>query len=185
MNFNDHSNLKDSHALLSPSQYHWIRYSDEKLIERLNTYNAQEEGVAKHAYAEQAIKLGRKQGGPNDALKMHINDAIGFRMTPEVLLYYSQWCYGTADAIGFNTRKSKLRIHDLKTGVTPAHMDQLLVYASLFFLEYGIKPGEVETELRIYQSGEVICHIPEVDEIAPIMDKIVWFDRLIDDTLNR
>lgn len=185
MNFNDHSNLKDLHAFLSPSKYHWIRYSDEKLLDKLKTHRATEEGVIKHAYAEQAIRLGRKQGGPNDAIKLHINDAIGFRMTPEVVLSYSPWCFGTADAIGFNSRKSKLRIHDLKTGTTVASMDQLMVYTAIFCLEYDVKPSEIETELRIYQGVEPIIHIPGVPEIVPIMDKIVWFDKLIDSTFER
>ena len=31
MNFNEHLDLKDKHAFLSPSKYHWINYDDEKL----------------------------------------------------------------------------------------------------------------------------------------------------------
>ena len=66
-----------------------------------------------------------------------------------------------------------LRIHDLKTGATPAHIEQLLIYAAFFCLEYRIKPGEIDIELRIYQNDEILYHKPEADEILPIMDKII------------
>jgi hypothetical protein len=108
---------------------------------------------------------------------MYVNDAIGYKMTPEQPLYYSENCFGTCDAISF--RKNQLRIHDLKTGVTPAHMEQLLIYASLFCLEYGIKPSSIEAELRIYQSDDIIGYIPEPEEIVHVMDKIIYFDNII------
>ena len=98
-------------------------------------------------------------------------------MTPEQLLYYSENCFGTADAISF--RNKELRIHDLKTGTTKTHMEQLMIYAALFCLEYKKKPRNIKIELRIYQNNEVLIHNPEVDEIAPIMDKIIQFDKLI------
>lgn len=109
---------------------------------------------------------------------MYVNDAIGYKMTPEQLLYYSENCFGTADSISF--RKKFLRIHDLKTGEIPAHMEQLLIYAALFCLEYNIKPYELDgVELRIYQSDDIIYMNPEADEIVPIMSKIVTGDRII------
>ena len=108
---------------------------------------------------------------------MYVNDAIGFKMKPEQPLYYSENCFGTADAICF--RNGKLRIHDLKTGITPTHMEQLLVYTSLFCLEYRVKPVDISIELRIYQNDEVLVHEPEVDEIAPIIDKIITFDKVL------
>ena len=108
---------------------------------------------------------------------MYVNDAIGYRMTPEQPLYYSENCFGTADAIAF--RDGFLRIHDLKTGVTPTHIEQLIVYAALFCLEYRTKPSDIEVELRIYQNDEVLIHNPEVDEIAPVIDKIISFDKLL------
>ncbi len=37
-----------------------------------------------------------------------------------------------------------------------------------------------EMELRIYQNDEVLIHNPEVDEIVPIMDKIIAFDKLLE-----
>ena len=112
-------------------------------------------------------------------LNMYVNDAIGFKMTPEQPLFYSENCFGTADTIAF--RDSLLRIHDLKTGVIPAHMEQLMIYAALFCLEYKIKPAEIEIEieLRLYQNNEILYHNPTVEEIVPIIDKIVTFDKII------
>lgn len=106
-----------------------------------------------------------------ETFKSYVNDGIGFHMSPEVPLVYSDIFFGTTDTIDF--RNNFLRIHDLKTGATPAHIEQLLIYAALFCLEYRIKPGEIEIELRIYQNGEIIFHNPAADEILPIMDKII------------
>ena len=108
---------------------------------------------------------------------MHVNDAIGYRMTPEQVLYYSENCFGTADAIKFS--KDFLRIHDLKTGDIPAHMQQLEIYTALFCLEYGIKPGDIGIELRIYQNNEILKEVPTPEIILPIMDKIKSFDKII------
>ena len=121
--------------------------------------------------------LGQKLPKSNKTLNMYVNDAIGFKMRPEQVLYYSDNCFGTADAISF--RGDILRIHDLKTGVTPAHMNQLLIYSALFCLEYAIKPSEIETELRIYQNNEIVFMKPTIEDIAPIMDKIITFDKVI------
>ena len=101
-------------------------------------------------------------------------------MQPEQVLFYSYNCFGTADAIAF--RKNFLRIHDLKTGVIPASLHQLEIYAALFCLEYEIKPGELDgIELRIYQNDDILIGNPEADIILPIMDKIVTFDRILDE----
>ena len=108
---------------------------------------------------------------------MYVNDAIGYKMVPEQVLYYSDNCFGTADAISF--RGNLLRIHDLKTGVIPAHMEQLEIYAALFCLEYKFKPSDIEIELRIYQSDEILYHKPTSEDIVPIMDKIITFDKII------
>ena len=100
-------------------------------------------------------------------------------MHPEKILYYSDNCFGTADAISF--RNSMLRIFDLKTGLIPAKIEQLLIYAALFCLEYKLLPSDIDIELRIYQNNEVLFHIPEADEIVPIMDKIKTFDKIINE----
>ena len=179
MNFNKHSNLEGQHAFLGASKYHWINYDEEKIAEAYTRALAAQRGTELHAFAAQAIKLRQKLRGSRSTLAMYVNDAIGFRMTPEQILYYSQNCFGTADSISF--RDGLLRIHDLKTGMTPGHMEQLVVYAALFCLEYGVKPGEIEYELRLYQSNEIIVSNPTVEDIAPVMDKIVTFDRIIDE----
>ena len=98
-------------------------------------------------------------------------------MDTEVVLFYSPRFFGTADAISF--RKNFLRIHDLKTGKNPAKMEQLMVYAALFCLEYRIKPGDIEMELRIYQNDEIVIFNPTAEDILPIMDKIVHLDKLL------
>ena len=58
-------------------------------------------------------------------------------------------------------------------------MEQLMVYAALFCLEYKVKPGDINMELRLYQNDEVLFHNPEPTEIAPIIDKIITFDKII------
>jgi hypothetical protein len=177
MNFNKHLNYEGRHAFLGASSYHWINYDESKLVESFTNAMAKAKGTKLHAFAADCIKLGVKLPRSNKTLNMYVNDALGFKMTPEQVLYYSDNCFGTADAISF--RKNVLRIHDLKTGSTPAHMEQLMIYAALFCLEYRIKPGEIEIELRIYQSDKIEVCVPEVEYIAHIMDKIVTFDKHI------
>ena len=177
MNWHKHSELEGTHAFLSPSKYHWIGYDQDKLLESYNNYMAIQRGTELHEFASRCITLGIKLPRNQKTLNMYVNDSIGYRMRPEQTLCYSSNCYGTADAIAF--RKNVLRIHDLKTGKIPAHMEQLLVYAALFCLEYRVKPKDIQTELRIYQNDDVILHTPGVDEIVPIMDKIISFDKLL------
>ena len=98
-------------------------------------------------------------------------------MDSEVVLYYSENCFGTADAICF--RNDILRVHDLKTGETKTHMEQLMIYAALFCLEYKVKPGEIQIILRIYQNDEIIELEPDVDDILHIMDRIIKADKII------
>lgn len=177
MNFNQHFNLAGRHAFLGASKYHWVNYDDDKLVDTYSKFLAVQRGTELHDIAAKLIKLGLKQPKSKKTFNMYVNDAIGYKMTPEQVLYYSDNCFGTADSISF--RNGLLRIHDLKTGVTPAHMEQLMIYAALFCLEYKMKPSEIEMELRIYQSDEIVVHNPEVDEIVPIMDKIVTFDKIL------
>ena len=177
MNFAKHSNLEGAHAFLGASKYHWINYDEEKLIFTYKKHLATLKGTELHEFAAMCISLGQKLPKSKKTLNMYVNDAIGFKMQPEQVLYYSDNCFGTADAISF--RNGLLRIHDLKTGATPARMEQLLVYAALFCLEYKVKPGEIEFELRIYQSDDIMICNPTVEDIAPIMDKIISFDKVI------
>ena len=106
-------------------------------------------------------------------------------MNPEVLLYYSPRIFGTADAIKYDARKKLLRIHDLKTGVTKPHREQLEIYAALFCLEYDIKPSDIDFELRIYQKNkDVDIWFPTTDVIFPIMDKIVSHDKCLKELME-
>jgi hypothetical protein len=178
MNFNEHSDLAGKHAFLSASNYHWINYDSDKLVEVFRNSQAARRGTELHAFAHYAVRLGVKLPNNNKTLNKYVNDALGFHMTTEQVLFYSYNCYGTADALSFT--KNLLRIHDLKTGVIPGSMHQLEVYAALFCLEYGYKPGEIEIELRIYQSDDILVAVPELDAIAHLMSKIVVFNNLID-----
>ena len=188
MNFNQHLNLEGKHAFFGASQYHWINYSDEKMLQVYMNMLATERGTRLHAFAAEAIELRRKMKG-GDYFAKYVNDAIGYGMTPEVVLYYSDVCFGTADAIKFDEKKGFLRIHDLKSGATPTHFEQLMVYVAYFCLEYNVRPGDIETELRIYQEPndknkydtDVRIYIPTTDEIVPIMDKAVTFTKAIHD----
>lgn len=177
MRFNDHSKLEGRHAFLSASKYSWTNYDDDKLDATYRTARAARRGTELHAFAHMAITLGIKQARTSKTLNMYVNDAIGFRMTSEQILYYSDNAFGTADTISF--RKNLLRIHDLKNGVTPASMRQLEIYAAFFCLEYQVKPPTIEMELRIYQNDEVVVHNPDPQVIIEIMDKIVRFDERI------
>ena len=178
MKFNNHSKLEGLHAPFSPSQAHWLRYDDDKIAEVYIKKKASEMGTKLHQWAKDTIDLGIKQPRSKKTLYAYVNDAIGFKMDTEVVLYYSDRFFGTADAISF--RNGFLRIHDLKTGVIPVHMEQLEVYAALFCLEYKVKPGEIDMELRIYQNDEVLVHTPTAEDIAPIMDRIVHLDKILE-----
>ena len=177
MNFNKHSNLEGQHAFLGASKYHWINYDEAKVADSYTKFLAAQKGTILHDFAAQCIKLGQKLPKSQKTLNMYVNDAIGFKMIPEQVLYFSENCFGTADTITF--RNGLLRIHDLKTGVTPAHMEQLEIYAALFCLEYQKKPSDIEMELRLYQSNEILVHNPTAEDIVPIMDKIISFDKII------
>ncbi len=178
MNFNRHSDFEGQHAFLGASKYHWINYSEEKLAAAYAKSVATQKGAILHDFAAQCIRLKQKLPKSRKTLNMYVNDAIGYKMLPEQILYYSDNCFGTADSIIF--RDNLLRIHDLKTGQTPAHMEQLEIYAALFCLEYKYKPGNIDMELRLYQNDEIIFHNPTAEDIAPIMDKIIYFDKIID-----
>ena len=178
MNFNRHSNLIGEHAFLGGSKYHWINYDEEKLYESFRKFLAIQKGTELHALACKCIQLGVKLPKSKKALNLYVNDAIGYRMIPELVLFYSNNAFGTADAISF--REKKLRIHDLKTGVSPVSMHQLEVYSALFCLEYTVKPIDISIELRIYQGDTVLVSVPSAEIISIIIDKIILFDKKIE-----
>lgn len=179
MNFIKHSNLKGLHAPFSASKYHWLNYDDEKALIVYENLKAKEMGTRLHNWAKETIDLGIKQPRSSKTLYSYVNDAIGYGMDTEILLYYSKYFFGTADCISF--KRNMLRIHDLKTGKTPAHMEQLLIYAALFCLEYDFSPDEIDIELRIYQNDEIEVCTPDPDEVIEVMDKIIHLNSLLED----
>lgn len=178
MIFTKHSNLEGLHAPFGASQSAWLRYDDEKILATYNNMKAKEIGTRLHAWAKETIDLGIKQPRSKKTIYAYVNDAIGYKMDTEIVLFYSPRFFGTADSICF--RNGTLRIHDLKTGVTKVHMEQLMIYAALFCLEYKIKPSDIEIELRIYQSDEVLYHNPTSESISSIMDRIVYLDKMLE-----
>lgn len=187
MNFNQHFNLEGLHAPFPASQSAWIRYDDNKAKEVYERRKAAELGSKLHEWAKTTIDLGIKQPKSNKTLYAYVNDAIGYKMSTEVVLYFSDRFFGTADAISFRenrkTGRWTLRIHDLKTGVVgdpEKHFEQLKVYAALFCLEYNIKPGELAgCELRIYQNDDIEIAQPTAADILPVMDRIKHLDKLL------
>lgn len=181
MRFNDHSRLAGRHArILGASKHHWINYDEEKLERAYFNAQASRRGIDMHKLAMDLIKMGVNLPDDPDnplTINLYVNDAIGYKMIPEQILYYSDECFGTADAICF--RQNKLRIHDLKNGINRTSEHQLEIYAALFCLEYEMKPHEIEMELRIYQNNTAIVYIPDPDFIVHIMDKIKLFDKRI------
>jgi len=206
MIFNKHLELEGRHAILSPSKHYWLNYDDEGLMKNYISSFATEIGTLVHEYASDRIRFRMPMDAENEEAKNsllvfllkngipfkvidldrifynlvpYVNDAIGYRMDSEIMLKYSDLCFGTADAIG--VRRNWLRIHDLKTGQTPASMDQLLCYAGLFFLEYkrDYRPQTMKVELRIYQNQEVLVNQPSSEEVKAVMDKIIHGDSVL------
>ena len=183
MVFNRHNDLEGLHAPFGASKSSWLRYDDTKIVEAYKNMRAAEMGTRLHEWAKETIDLGIRQPRSKKTIYNYVNDAIGFNMDTEVVLFYSQYFFGTADSISF--RNNFLRIHDLKTGVTPVHMEQLFIYAALFCLEYKIKPSDIEIECRIYQNDGIILANPTNEDIEPIIDKIVHCNKILEDMEGR
>lgn len=179
MHFNAHSELMGKHAFLSPSNHHWLKYDDNKLKSAYISQLAKLRGTQLHELGSKCINLGVYLPDNGETLSMYVNDAIDLGLKTEQPLFYSYNCYGTADAIGIYN--NILHIHDYKSGSTPTSMNQLIIYAALFFLEYGVlySPQTTPVELRIYQSNNVSVSNPTPTEIYEVMDKIIHFDELI------
>jgi uncharacterized protein DUF2800 len=179
MRFNNHSKLAGNHALLSPSTYSWVNDDDQKMDARIYSALSARRGTELHEVAQRLINLGIKLPDTTQTMNQYVNDCIGFRMTTEQSLYYSPNCFGTADAINF--KALKLKIFDLKTGITRTKVTQLEVYAALFCLEYGYVAVEIEMEFRIYQNDQVFIFDGDPIEVARIMSQIVAYDRRIEE----
>ena len=180
MIFNWHGNLEGKHAFLGASKYHWTNYDDDKLVSVYGNFLAIQRGSELHDFASRAIRLHVRLPKTQSTLNNYVNDAIGFRMSPEVTLYFSDNCFGTCDAISFNERQKVLRIHDLKTGETPSSMMQLRIYAALFCHEYKKDPRALHIILRIYQSNDISEEEADPEEILKIMNQIVRFDAIVE-----
>lgn len=193
MKFNSHPELDGKHSFLSPSGYHWIRYDDDKILDRLDTSLIAAHGTRLHGIAAELISLGIAQVDNGTTFNTYVNDAIGFMMKPEVLLCASYNAFGTADAISFRKERPKdkkmtLRIHDLKTGTGKTSMDQLRIYAAFFCIEYKTNPNDIVIELRIYQNDEVYVLSSEDEteegenlraDILTIIGRTLHFDEII------
>lgn len=175
--FNNHWNLNGKHAIFSASQPAWLNYDEDKVIDYFYKSDVKERGTRLHALAAECIELGVKQAKSKKTFCNYVNDAIGFRMKPEVLLYVNENFFGTADAICYEN--GVLRIHDLKTGTGPVHPEQLKIYAAYFCIEYKVKPEDTEFILRIYQNDEINEMHPEPSEIRSIMDKVFANDKIL------
>lgn len=183
MNWNEHSNLRNRHAILAPSNHSWTNYDDEKLIFRFDSEQRKNLGTDLHEWAETTILLDQRmkklgmipdliQKRPKTTIQMYMSDAVKYGMRVEQpLCYDDKYCFGTADSIALDG--NTLRIHDLKTGETPASMDQLIKYAALFCLEYHYDPYQLIFELRIYQTDEIAIYKATPEEIIAMMNLIV------------
>lgn len=186
MIWNNHDFYEGTHAFLSASQHSWLNYDKEKLKSVFLAQYAKKRGTELHEFASQCIRFNQKLPKQHITFNMFVNDAIGYKMDSEILLFYSPNCYGTADAIMYDAKKKILRIHDLKTGTSVrASMEQLKIYTALFCLEYNVNPNDLDLiELRIYQFDDKVIENPDPKEIFHIMDKIIAFDKIIEETEN-
>lgn len=185
-----------------------MKDNDESFFDRIIAGYAAPLGTVTHAFAKDRIEHGfklRKSDKANVAFELlrnripqavvdsidfdiyfqnlcnYVNDGIGFMMFPEATLWYSPRCFGHVDCISFEEQNKLLRIHDLKTGTTPAKMEQLMGYAALFCLMYRIKPIDISYNLRIYQQGEILYDETPGEQIEEIMDIIKYRDKTAED----
>lgn len=178
MKWNDHSRYEGQHALFPASRPSWLNYGEDQLFTYCDAVAAKERGTRLHKFAQDCIELGQwLPKKPETTLSLYVNDAIALNMSPEKVLFYSKYFFGTTDAISFDG--ALLRIHDLKTGAIPGKIEQLMIYDALFCLEYNIDPLDIGHTLRIYQFDDFSEVTPESGRISEIMDQIVRFNELL------
>ena len=153
MEWIQHWNLIGKHAILSPSGYSWLGYDAEKMAKTYDNKQNVARGTALHELASQLIKSRTELAPKKKALNLFVNDCIREGISSEVLLYYSDNCFGTADGIKWDKDAKELRIYDLKTGVSKPSFSQLDIYAALFCLEYGVNPKKITVIQRLYQGN--------------------------------
>lgn len=210
MKWNDHKEYEGKHAFMGGSNYHWLNYDSQAFENRYYSRYSQDIGTTLHQLAHECIvnriKINKhdihliemamnKAFIPKDAydpnlilmnLIPFVNDAIGFHMSSEVLLFVNQFCFGTADAIGYNEIERTLRVHDYKSGSTPAKIEQCYIYIAMFCIEYKVDPRKLKLiEARIYQNCECLIDNPSADVILDIMSVIEKDISLIKIYLNR
>ena len=178
MKWNDHSRYEGQHALFPASRPSWLNYGEDQLLTYCDAVAAKERGTRLHKFAQDCIELGQwLPKKPESTLSLYVNDAIALNMSPEKVLFYSKYFFGTTDAISFDG--ALLRIHDLKTGAIPGKIEQLMIYDALFCLEYNIDPSDIGQTLRIYRFDDFSEVTPEPGRISEIMDQIVRFNELL------
>lgn len=183
MEWNDHWRLEGRHATLSPSGYHWLNYDSDKM--RRVTWNnySKEDGTKMHELASNMILYSIMPENNENALNQFVIDALTMfdePMSSEVLLYYSDECFGTADAIYYDEENKHLQVHDLKTGVSKPSFKQLWIYCALFCLEYDKKPEDLTFECRLYQLGAMDIDAPDPKDIRTIMNQIISMSNVIE-----
>jgi hypothetical protein len=180
--WNEHRNLRGKHSFLSPSGYHWINYDRQKLRNSYLNAQKKEEGTQLHALASELIERRIKVAKLKRTFNIFVNDSIAYGMESEMPLYYSEFCFGTADTISY--KDGTLRIFDLKTGDTKASFMQLDIYAALFCLEYELHPDNIIFIERIYQHNEYTENHPDPSYILEIMGRIVERDEWLTELLT-
>ena len=171
--FPPHPELEGRHAIMSPSKYNWTKDDFDGFMRRLDTMYAAQRGTEMHELAAQLIKHRIKVKDDQTTFGMYVNDAIEFRMKPEVPVMYSENCFGTIDSVIFRDDLNLLRIHDLKTGSSPANVLQLMIYAAITCLQNKVDPTTISYELRIYQNNNYEQWNPTGEEIKLIAEEIL------------
>lgn len=178
MRFNQHSHLAGTHSTLSASNHAWTNYDLDKLEAVYRAKLAAQHGQELHEFAAHCIRLGQRLEDTGQTLNTYVNDAIGFRMLPEQVLFYANDAFATVDSI--TDRDDYLRIHDLKTGLIETSFRQLEVYAAYYCLEFRRNPFDLKgIELRIYQSDDVKMLEGDPHVITQIMETIKLFSEHI------
>ena len=149
-------------------------------------YYSDKYGLSK--FGKIMLKYSTTKFMPVDTVSSYINDAISYKLTPEKKIRFISNpfsensndevnFFGTSDAIKF--QDNMLIIFDLKTGTSPVHIEQLMIYDALFCLNKKVDPLKIAHDLRIYQENDILQATPSGEEIKAFMDKIVLFDSIM------
>ena len=89
MNWKNYSHLEGTHAFLSPSKHYWLNYEPEKLVSSYKNFKKISLGTKYHKLAADLITLAIRLPNTAATFNSFVNDAIGFRMQAEVVLFHS------------------------------------------------------------------------------------------------